>query len=77
MRASERRNPDAEAEGVIRDSADVIVVGSGGAGMSAAVEVLQAGGSVIVVEKMPYVGGNTLLAASAFNAAPGHGRKTL
>ena len=58
-----------KAEGIIRDSADVIVVGSGGAGMSAAVEVLRAGGSVIVVEKMPFVGGNTLLAASAFNAA--------
>ena len=50
-------------------SADVIVIGAGGAGMTAAVEVLRAGGSVIVVDKMPSVGGNTIAAGSALNAA--------
>ena len=47
---------------------DVIVVGAGGAGLSAAVEVLKAGSSVLVVEKMPFIGGNTIRAGSAMNA---------
>lgn len=49
--------------------ADVVIIGSGGAGMSAAVEALRAGGSVLVVEKMASVGGNTIAAGSALNAA--------
>ena len=49
--------------------ADVIVVGSGGAGYSAAVTAAQNGKSVIVIEKMPIIGGNTLRCASAFNTA--------
>ncbi len=47
---------------------DVIVVGAGGAGLSAAVEVLKADSSVLVVEKMPFIGGNTIRAGSAMNA---------
>ena len=47
---------------------DVIVVGAGGAGLSAAVEVLRADNSVLVVEKMPFIGGNTTRAGSAMNA---------
>ena len=50
-------------------SADVIVIGSGGAGMSAAVEVIRAGGSVLVVDKLSSVGGNTIVAGSALNAS--------
>ncbi len=53
---------------VIKNSADVVIVGAGGAGINAAVEVLRAGGSVILIEKMPYVGGNTLLSGTALNA---------
>ncbi len=48
---------------------DVVVVGAGGAGMSAAIEVAEAGDSVVVVEKMPLVGGNTNLATGGINAA--------
>lgn len=40
---------------------DVVVLGAGGAGLSAAIEAKNAGASVIVIEKMPYAGGNTLL----------------
>ncbi len=40
---------------------DVVVLGAGGAGLSAAIEAKAAGASVIVIEKMPYAGGNTLL----------------
>ncbi|MFR5602206.1 MAG: FAD-dependent oxidoreductase [Lachnospiraceae bacterium] len=49
-------------------TADVIVIGAGGAGMAAAVTANEAGASVIVIEKMPKVGGNTTLAGGALNA---------
>ena len=50
-------------------TADVVVVGAGGAGMSAALEAQNHGASVIVLEKMGSIGGNTLVAGSALNAA--------
>ncbi len=50
-------------------SADVVIIGSGGAGLSAAVEALNAGRSVIVLEKMAGYGGNTARAGSALNSA--------
>ncbi len=50
-------------------TADVVIIGAGGAGLSAAVEVLRAGGSVLVVDKMATAGGNTAAAGSALNAA--------
>ena len=40
---------------------DVVVLGAGGAGLAAAIEAKAAGASVVVVEKMPFAGGNTLL----------------
>lgn len=40
---------------------DVVVLGAGGAGLSAAIEAKAAGATVVVIEKMPYPGGNTLL----------------
>lgn len=50
-------------------SADVIIVGAGGAGLAAATTVQQAGGSYIVVEKMAMIGGNTARSGSTLNAA--------
>lgn len=47
---------------------DIIVIGAGGAGLAAAVTANQAGANVIVLEKMPKVGGNTILAGGALNA---------
>jgi len=40
---------------------DVVVVGSGGAGIAAAIEAAEAGAKVAVLEKLPMVGGSTLL----------------
>ena len=54
---------------VTRLNADVIVIGAGGAGLSAAVTVRENDGQVIVIEKMPVIGGNTLRCASAYNTA--------
>ncbi|MEN1759949.1 flavocytochrome c [Anoxynatronum sibiricum] len=48
--------------------ADVVVIGGGGAGLAAAVTAHQNGASVIIIEKMPRLGGNTILSGGAFNA---------
>lgn len=47
---------------------EVAIIGAGGAGLSAAVSAHQNGAKVIVIEKMPNVGGNTIISGSAFNA---------
>ena len=56
-----------ETEAVMKE-ADVIVVGGGLAGLSAATTVAEAGGSVIVVEKMENCGGNTMRSGGTLNA---------
>ncbi|NJB68344.1 flavocytochrome c [Desulfobaculum xiamenense] len=48
---------------------DVIVVGSGFAGMAAAIEARKAGAEVLVVEKMPVYGGNSAINGGAFAVA--------
>ncbi|MBN2299279.1 MAG: flavocytochrome c [Deltaproteobacteria bacterium] len=54
---------------VMAEETDVIIVGAGGAGLSAAIEAVDAGARVIVLEKMPVVGGNTNYATGGINAA--------
>lgn len=49
-------------------TADVVVIGAGGAGMAAAVTASQNGANVIVIEKSGSMGGNTILSGGAFNA---------
>jgi fumarate reductase flavoprotein subunit len=49
-------------------SADVIIVGAGGAGLSATIEARKAGASVILLEKSSVVGGNTLPANAGLSA---------
>ena len=51
------------------DSVNVVVVGSGGAGFSAAVSAHDNGAKVILIEKEPVIGGNAKLAAGGMNAA--------
>lgn len=48
---------------------DIVVVGSGGAGLSAAIEAKEAGKSVVILEQMPIIGGNTNRATGGLNAA--------
>ena len=61
--ASSRNRQDEEY------TCDVVVVGGGGAGLSAAATALQNGSSVIVLEKYPAVGGNTIRSGGPVNAA--------
>ena len=53
---------------LIRENADIVVVGAGGAGISAAVKAETLGKSVILIEKMPTIGGATVLNAGTLIA---------
>ncbi len=48
-------------------TADVIIVGGGGAGLSAAVAATDEGANVIVIEKMGILGGNTIVCGGIYN----------
>lgn len=61
----------------VEKTADVVIIGGGGAGLAAAVSAHQNGSSVIVIEKMPQVGGNTIISGSAYNAADQNRQATL
>lgn len=56
------------AEDVLR-TVDVVVVGAGGAGMTAAITAADAGKSVVILESQAMVGGNTVRATGGMNAA--------
>lgn len=43
----------------LAESSDVVVIGSGGAGLPATLMPKEAGPKTVVLEKMPYIGGNT------------------
>lgn len=49
------------------ESTEVVVIGAGASGMSAAIEASNQGYDVILLEKMPYVGGNTVRATAGIN----------
>src|SRR6476659_2297314 len=49
--------------------ADVLIVGGGGAGLAAAVEASALGSRVILLEKLPHLGGTTSIAVGSFTAA--------
>ncbi|OJF91899.1 flavocytochrome c [Alkalibacterium sp. 20] len=53
----------------LEDSYDVIIVGSGGAGLSAAIEAKDAGANPVVFEMMPVAGGNTKKSSAGMNAS--------
>lgn len=55
----------------VEETHDIVVIGSGGAGLSAAIEAKNAGADVIILEKMPITGGNTRISGAEM-AAPGN-----
>ncbi|QEM80465.1 flavocytochrome c [Halomonas binhaiensis] len=48
---------------------DVVIIGSGGAGLAAAIQAHDDGARVVIIEKMPTIGGNTIKASVGMNAA--------
>ncbi|QXM07436.1 flavocytochrome c [Crassaminicella indica] len=48
---------------------DIVVVGGGGAGLTAAIEAKENGADVLLVEKLPILGGNTKFATGGLNAS--------
>ncbi len=47
---------------------DIVIVGAGGAGMTAAITATSEGKSVVIVESQPVVGGNSVRATGGMNA---------
>lgn len=67
--ASPRSIADEAAQNTIDGGTyDIVVVGSGGAGMAATVGAVDQGASVLLLEKMPVAGGNTCFAEGGMNA---------
>ena len=56
---------------------DVVVIGAGGAGFSAAITASDAGAKVVLLEKMPNVGGNSLVSGAEMAAADNWVQKKL
>ncbi|MDR1619304.1 MAG: FAD-dependent oxidoreductase [Clostridiales bacterium] len=65
QRAGQHKQAGADVE----KTADVIVVGGGGAGLAAAVSAIDEGAKVILIEKTAALGGNTMLSGGVLNAA--------
>lgn len=53
----------------LKDSYDVVIIGSGGAGLTSAIQAYELGLSPVILEKMDKIGGNTNRASSGMNAA--------
>ena len=64
----------AEKKEVVIDT-DIVIIGAGGAGMTAAIMAKQEGKDFVLLEKMPYAGGNTTKATGGMNAAETHYQK--
>ncbi|MBR4360133.1 MAG: flavocytochrome c [Clostridia bacterium] len=63
-----REAVDEAADDVTVDT-DIVVVGAGGAGMTAAIVAADAGKNVVILESQPAVGGNSVKSTGGMNAA--------
>ena len=52
-----------------KDTADIVIIGAGASGFTAAITAHDAGAKVILLEKQSITGGNSMLAAGGMNAA--------
>ncbi|WP_294520394.1 FAD-dependent oxidoreductase [uncultured Pseudoflavonifractor sp.] len=59
---------ESETKDTVTMSTDVVVVGAGGAGLTAALTAVQNGADVVVLEKMAMVGGASAMAGGGTNA---------
>ena len=76
MAACTPAKKEAEPAGETRE-ADVIVVGAGAAGLAAAIEAAEAGAEVVLLEKLPAVGGSTLVSGGIVYGAETPGQERL
>lgn len=68
--ADETTEAETEAPAEENQQADIVVIGGGGAGMTAAIQAVQDGATdVIILEKMAATGGNTTRSTGGLNAA--------
>ena len=58
----------APAEDLVLDT-EIVIIGDGGAGMAAAATAAEAGAKVVVLDKMPTMGGNTRLGEGTYDMA--------
>lgn len=76
-------NPDqwkAEVATVVPEhehQADVIIIGGGGSGLTAAITAADAGASVIVLEKNAMLGGDTVVCGAVYNSVDPEGQAVL
>ena len=63
------REAEQEAAEDMALEADVVIIGAGGAGMTAAITAADAGMNVVVLESQPAVGGNSVKSTGGMNAA--------
>lgn len=68
LEAFKKNNIEVKPQEAIEETYDVVVVGAGGAGVSAAVEAAQAGNKVALVEKNVEIGGNTLVSGGQYQS---------
>jgi len=57
-----------KAQDPIEDTWDVVIVGGGGAGITAAAQAAQDGNTVLLIEKNAEIGGNTLVSGGQYQS---------
>lgn len=67
LKARDASSGQAESDISVME-ADVVIIGGGGAGTAAAMSAHEQGATVILIEKMPALGGNTIRSGAAYNA---------